>query len=411
MKIQLAITLLALAFLAGCGGSSGKTAAPTTAFVSTTDATSASAQNMNPVGPLELQAAVMAFADTTNSRIAQIADHIDRIGTPQARLTAARMLVFDISSNVEIAAGPYPGIALLDMIVVTSLRRMIWENFWVPEVFGEEAEPVLKAFKIIEEDIWEIASRVLTPEQLDELAKVILQWRKKYPKQTSVNYVRFDSFGDLGLKPFMRQLTVPGGLFASVKEATLVAQDMKVAIDRAFYLMSRMQLVISFQVKLAYIEMLFQPEADGIIDTTKRITGLTERYAEIAEKLPDRVTEEATKVISVLFTTLAQNREDTIASVLTSLTQWQDQTIEHVMTTVSAEREAAIEQVLVGVAQQQTDMYKQIDKMVDQSGNEFEDALTHAFMLGVLLILVFFIALSMYRILVVRPLENRQRPQ
>ena len=165
MKIQLAITFLALIILTGCGGSS-KTIPPPTAFVTAT--TTVSTQAPESVGPLELQAAVMAFADTSNSRFAQIARIIDGIGTPQARLTAARMLVFDISSNVEIAAGPYPGIALLDMVVVTSLRRMVWEDFWIPQVFGKQAESVLEDFRTMEKDIWKLAARIMTPEQLDE---------------------------------------------------------------------------------------------------------------------------------------------------------------------------------------------------------------------------------------------------
>jgi len=410
MKTPLAIILLILTVLAGCiGGGGTKTMQQPTAFVAMTP--TGSTGEPEPIGPLELQAAVMSFADTTNSRFAQIADIIDKIGTPQARLTAARMLVFDISSNVEIAAGPYPGIALLDMTVITSLRRMVWEDFWIPKVFGEQANPVLEVLKATEKDIWRIAAKIMTKDQLDELARVILQWRKNNPKQVSVNYVRFDDFGDLGLKPSMRKLVTPGGLFASVREATIIAQDMKVAIDRAFYLMSRMQLVINFQIKLAYLEMIFQPEANGIVDTSKKMVGLTERYAEIAENLPDQISKEATEVLGVLFTELAKNRDETIVNVLTGLTRWQDETIKDVMVSVSAERQATLEQALAGVVQQQNDLYKQIDKIVDRSGNEFEKTLNHAFMLGVLLILVFFVALSLYRMFAVRRLENRQRPQ
>lgn len=405
MKIQLAITFLALIILTGCGGST-KTAPPPTAFVTTT--TTASAQAPDPVGPLELQAAVMAFADTSNSRFAQIARIIDGIGTPQARLTAARMLVFDISSNVEIAAGPYPGIALLDMVVVTSLRRMVWEDFWIPQVFGKQAESVLESFRVMEKDIWKLASRIMTPEQLDELAKVILDWRKKNRKQVAINYIRFNDFGNLGLKPSMRRLTVPGGLFASVKEATLIAQDMKVSIDRAFYLMSRMQLVISFQVNLAYLEMMFQPEADGIVNASKKMVGLTERYAEIAENLPDRISEEAAGLMGLLFADLAKNRDETISSVLAGMTQWQDQAIKDIMASVSVEREAALQQVIDGVIQQQSELYKQIGKLVDKGGTEFEDTLNHAFLLGVLLILIFFALLSLYRIFIVGRLESPQ---
>ena len=234
----------------------------------------------------------------------------------------------------------------------------------------------------MEKDIWKLASRIMTPEQLDELAKVVLDWRKKNRKQVSINYIRFNDFGNLGLKPSMRRLTVPGGLFASVKEATLIAQDMKVSIDRALYLMSRMQLVISFQINLAYLEMLFQPEADGIVDASRKMVGLTERYAEIAENLPDRISEEAAGLMGLMFADLAKNRDETISSVLAGMTQWQDKAIKDIMASVSVEREAALQQVIDGVIQQQSELYKQIGKLVDKGGTEFEDTLDHAFLLG-----------------------------
>ncbi len=411
MNWRLIISILALFVLIGCGSGSTKTGPKITAFEQTQTAPGQKASSATPeyqdVGPLELQAAVMAFADTSNSRLSEVATIIEAIGTPQARLTAARMMVFDISSNVEIAAGPYPGIALLDMIVVTSLRRMVWEDFWVPH-FGEEARPALNHFKEAEEDIWKAASKVLTVEQLDEFAKIILDWRKKHPKQVAVNYIRFSDFGDLGLKPSMRKLTVPGGLFSSVKEATLVAQDMKVAIDRAFYLMSRMQLVISFQIKLAYLDMIFQPEANGIVDQTKRITGITERYAEIAENLPKELGAETTMLMNNLFANLEKNRNDTIADVFAGLTTWQNATITGVMASVSAEREAAINQIIEALTLQQNELYSRADQMVDRSGNEFEATLNHAFMLGILFIVFFFIMLTLYKVFIARPIDRRE---
>ncbi len=129
------------------------------------------------MGPQELQAAVMAYADTTNTLMGEAAAIINAIGTPQARLTAARMLVFNLSSNTEIASGPYPGVSLLDMTVVATLRRMVWEDFWIPQIFGEEGKPALAIIKEAEKDIWEVAERIMTPAQREELKRVIMAWR------------------------------------------------------------------------------------------------------------------------------------------------------------------------------------------------------------------------------------------
>ena len=127
--------ILLLLTLMGCGSSTKGT--QLTAFQNippvtpTASSQKASAQpKYAQIGPLQLQAALMSLADTTNARTAEAAMIVEQIGTPQARLTAARMMVYDISANVEIASGPYPGIAMLDLIVLTSLRRMVWESYW-----------------------------------------------------------------------------------------------------------------------------------------------------------------------------------------------------------------------------------------------------------------------------------------
>lgn len=408
MKLKTIFLLLITLLLVSCGGgSSSKNLKHRSAFIATNTSAEVKADT---VGPKELQSAVMAFADTANSRLTQAAFILKkRVDTPQARLTSAHMLVYDLSSNIEIAAGPYPGIALLDMVVLSSLRRIIWEDFWIPKVFGKEAEPVLEYYQINEKEIWAIAEKLMTPEQLDELAKVILKWREKNPKQVAVNYVRFDDFGELGLKPFMRKLVVPGGLFASVQEAAIVAQDIKTSIDRAFYLMSRMQLIINHQIELAYLKMLFQPETDGLINTTEKVVGITERYAEIAENLPEEIGGEARETLAFMFDNLAKNRDDTITKALAGLTQWQDETIKGVMSSVSQEREAAINQAIKGVIEQQEAMFKQVDSIVNRGGEEMEESLNHAFMLGVLLIVIFFVLLTLYKVFVARPIDRRNQ--
>jgi len=402
MKLHLPILLTMLVILFGCGGGSRVNSPqhPKPFFVTKT---AKEVENPGVMGPQELQAAIMAYADTTNTLIAEAAAIIDHIGTPQARLTAARMLVFNMSSNVEIAAGPYPGVALLDMTVVATLRRIVWEEFWIPEIFGDAGKPAFDIIQEAEKDIWEVTERIMTPAQVNELKRVIDAWRAKYPYKVSVNYVRFEDFGELGLKPSMRKLIAPGGLFASVEEAARVAQDMKLAIDRAFYLVSRMQLLVNSQIRLAYLEMVFQPEASGIIDTSKKMVSLSERYADIAENLPEDMGSEASKLITQLFNGLSKQRDETLNKALTGMTSWQDEMVDDVMKSVSIEREAAINQAMTGLVKQQDVLFDRMDELVNQSGGEMDEMLNHAFMLGVLLIIIFFVLLTLYRVFVVGP--------
>lgn len=414
-SVRILILCLATALLFGCGAN--RPSKKVTAFQPTHGASPAASLNeikdaeappkYADVGPLELQARLMNYADTYNSRIAEAAAAVESIGTPQARITAARMRVFDISANVEIAAGPYPGLAMLDMLVITTLRRITWEEFWVDRL-GPGAEAALHHYRAAEHDLWDTARLVLSREQLDALAEAILKWRKANPKRVGVNYVRFNDFGAIGLKPSIESLVEPGGLFSSVQQASQVAQEMKVAIDRAFYLMSRMQLILSYQIKLAYLEMLFEPEAEGIVSTTDKITGISQRYAEIAEKLPEELRMQSTALMNDMFDGLARNSNDTITHALEGMTAWQQATITDIMRNVSNERQAAIDQAVDGITLQQQEIYKHMDRLVDHSGDELRETVQYGFYMGLLLIAVFFGALTVYKLLVARPIDRRR---
>ena len=115
---------------------------------------------------LELQSAVMSFADTFAQTIASTALELERtLQTPEARLKAANIRVYSVAAACEIAADAQPGVALLDMVVLVTLNRMVWEDYWQPEVFGQAAEDMVEALRKLEKGIWSIAARVLTPTQ------------------------------------------------------------------------------------------------------------------------------------------------------------------------------------------------------------------------------------------------------
>jgi len=106
----------------------------------------------------ELQAAVISYADRFIATVGQAAfDFEKKLPTPEARLIASARKVYSLSSVTEIAAGPNPGAALLDLVVITTLNRIVWEDYWRPEVFGMPATIIVDAFKKMENDAWHLA--------------------------------------------------------------------------------------------------------------------------------------------------------------------------------------------------------------------------------------------------------------
>ena len=135
----------------------------------------------------EIQGAVMSFADTFGAMVGDFATILENQATSaQGRINAAKMRLWGISSVLQIASGPYPGVALLDMVVLTTLNRIVWEEFWRPKVYGEQADLMVDALRKLEADIWGIAAKVLTTDQQKEMRELILEWRKKNPSQCAV---------------------------------------------------------------------------------------------------------------------------------------------------------------------------------------------------------------------------------
>jgi hypothetical protein len=151
----------------------------------------------------ELQAAVRAFADSFGARVAEAATELENqamiLG---ARLAASRMRYLSVPSSIEISCGPHPAPALLDLVVLTTLTRTVWEEYWRPQVFGPPTDGMLTLLKNLEADIWSLCGKLLTPEQQGDLRDLIRQWHDQNPDKKYVNFIRFSDFGpQLGRKP------------------------------------------------------------------------------------------------------------------------------------------------------------------------------------------------------------------
>jgi outer membrane protein OmpA-like peptidoglycan-associated protein len=333
---------------------------------------------------LELQSAVMSFADTFAQTIASTALDLERtLQTPEARLKAANIRVYSVAAACEIAADAQPGVALLDMVVLVTLNRMVWEDYWQPEVFGQAAEDMVEALRKLEKGIWSIAARVLTQGQQKELRELLEEWRKANPKQRRVDYIRFSDFGDqLGRKPVLRTALRPGGLLAPVKEAVEVAEEIRMTVERAMYLLSRLQLIAGLQAELVFKKMVTEPEVTALLSQIGSLEEISERYAEILNQLPVEILAQVNTTIDKLMGQIAEERQAMIGQV---------------MREVSAERAAAIAQAFEGLAEERKRTLGEINRLVNQGGREVEESMNHAFILAAAFVLILFLIVLAYR--------------
>ena len=246
----------------------------------------------------ELQAAVISYADRFIATVGQAAFNFEKeLPTPEARLIASARKVYSLSAVTEIAAGPNPGAALLDLVVIATLNRIVWEDYWRPQVFGMPATIMVDAFKKMESEAWHLASKVLTPKQIEEFNDLILDWHYANSDQVAVDYIRFSDFGGLGKKPNLKEIQKPGGLLAPIREASQAADEIRRTSERAMFLPSKMQVIAGFQVELVYKELVMEPEVIKVLEDVTKFRENGERFASLLKKLPEDVAGEREALI------------------------------------------------------------------------------------------------------------------
>jgi archaellum component FlaC len=257
----------------------------------------------------ELQAAVISYANRFIATIGQAAfEFEEKVPTKEGRRIASARKVYSLSAVTEIAAGPHPGASLLDLVVVSTLNRIVWEEYWRPQVFGMPAEIMIDAFKKMEGEAWEMAAKVMTPEQMVELRELIMDWYYRNPGQVAVDYIQFSDFGDLGKKPNLKEIQKPGGLLAPVAEATRAVDEVRMTSERAMFLLTKMQVILGFQVEQVYKDLVMQPEVEKVLKDVNGFRKTTERFADLLENMPAHITAERQATLGEVSELVAQER-------------------------------------------------------------------------------------------------------
>ena len=265
----------------------------------------------------QLQTALMKFADRFGAMVFTVTEKFEKEpASPEVRLAAARSRFYMSSSAFGIAAGPNPGTALLDMVVLTTLSRILWEKSWKEKVFGGRAEVLVEGFGKFEKDIWSIAGKVLTKRQMEVLYALILEWRHKHPNVTAMSFTRFRDFGELQPDSSLAEITQSGGFFAKVSEATRAVDEIRLLGDRAMYLLSRMQVTSNLQVDLAYREFVTEPEIKQMLANVDRFTNISERFTGIVEQFPEKIAEERNAAINQFARMASNERKELMENLL-----------------------------------------------------------------------------------------------
>lgn len=324
----------------------------------------------------QLEVEIMRYADRYFARMSLEADRIrEKATTPELRRFATGWKLACQTTVVDIAVGPNAVENLLDMMVLASLTREEFETYWVPEVLGDElGQGLLKASRMLEEEIWEGSKRVLTPEQQNDLRTLIHEWNQQHPDQHYFWGIRFAGFTDQRAIELQR-VQETGGLLGEIAQTRETAVEMREFGERVMYYMQRAPNLTRLQAEFGMHEILNTPEAIQLLDNTERLTRSSERYASVMEKLPA----ERDAAIVQMFSELSHEREAAIIQMVDKLSKEREEAITHL---VREEREA-IKALLTS---------EELQSAVDQISTEGGEIANKTFIRGALLILLWLFA-------------------
>jgi len=275
----------------------------------------------------ELQVRLMRFADRYAGFVTQAIDDVDRLGsTPEARREFNALLVYSTAAAYKIAADARPQVALLDMVVMVTLGRMVFEEQLRPR-YGASADPVVTALGKLERDIWNMASGILTVEQQTELRQRIVSFRKEHPELTNFSKTAFNDLPSTGESSTLRR-TAGRGMFRSVRRATEEVEQTRMLAERALYLSTRLSLMSGFFADVWLSQITANPDVRGLLNDMHSFAVASEKLTSTAEQLPLQLADERNETILQLTREAAALREQTMGQLFDGIALERERTIE-----------------------------------------------------------------------------------
>lgn len=254
----------------------------------------------------QLDEQVRRFADRYHARMSIAVDRMrNQPLKPEQFQSAAYWRMMSRVSSIDIAIGSNAVTNLLDMMVLTTLSRMVIEQYWVPERFGEEVgRPLLEVSRALEKDIWDIADAVLTPELQEEMRTMIRNYYDQNPDQINPWWIRMDQFsGQRAAR--LNAIKRSGGLLKEVRKARETAEELQEYAERALFYTQRAPGIISGRMENSLLQILGGPQVAQILEDSNRFIDSVEQLVRAFEDL----SEERLTVIDQFMDGLTHQRE------------------------------------------------------------------------------------------------------
>ncbi len=258
----------------------------------------------------KLQSMMFAYADKYMSGIAQFTNEARRLDptNPELRLRMHTLKLVVATSVQALAVSANPESTLLDMMVFATLHRMVNEEDWARKLYGDGVERIVFGMRLLEKEIWGIASGYLNEKQITEVRKLIRDWKAEHPELKVVSFIRFSDFASLRSQSPLVEKARSGGFLVDTSGAEKAVDEALLLAERALHYSQRLPFIIEWQVEKVFYQMAVEPEFRESLKQTQSMSRTLERFAASVEKLPKQFSAERKATIDHLASAIAAER-------------------------------------------------------------------------------------------------------
>jgi hypothetical protein len=243
-----AFALLAVIPLAGCLGGGRHASTWNNSSVASVDTVQA----------LALQSAVMSMSDDWNSALGAMAYEMQRAcgSDMECMWVTQAFLRNGMGASLDVAVGPNPSVAIMDMLVLCSLETWTLEHHWAG--FGIPLEAGLAGAKQLakaRDSLWEQAADHLKAPELARLRTLIDAWIARHPDQGIVSFVRLSDFASDRNQLTLAERVEAGGLLAELTDVSVAVDDARLLGERALWYSSRYPYVLGQQAEMTALRL------------------------------------------------------------------------------------------------------------------------------------------------------------
>jgi hypothetical protein len=260
------------------------------------------------VDPVDLQEQLLRSADIFLVGVTTSAEKLRRDGAPISQVDLQTLKISYTTTILALATGPNVIANLLDMVVLITRSRMMVEAYWLPEVYGESARPLLETCRETETQLWQIATPLLTAAQQEELRQTIQTLHQQDRNSQTLLPTQALNFVTGVAKVSQKKRSEPSSVFSllmldplsGLDPATRELAETRLFAERALFIAQRMPNLLRWEMELFTVKTAEMPQLQQLLTNSTQLAAAVDRFSQVAAQLPTLLSTERERLLGAL---------------------------------------------------------------------------------------------------------------